>query len=202
MYGCLGLGGHQISSRNSTVDSCSGSGGKKESGLMQTLRPELDNSPLSLARPSSAPSAPTPSLSRHPGSQCTSQSPGGEAAWRDWASGREAVTRTWIAEVGTGSDSGIGQSSSSSSTTSSSSSTSNNSSLASCGSSKSHGRTAAATLRMLLPPGSVPSPGLPVPGWPWATAKDSGGNPGLDIPSSGPLSPPPPDATQNPQASC
>lgn len=40
-----------------------------------------------------------------------SQSPGGRAAWRDRASGGEAVTRTWIAEVGTGSDSGAGQSS-------------------------------------------------------------------------------------------
>lgn len=51
--------------------------------------------------------------SSRPSSASRSQNPGGRAAWRDTASRGEAMTRTWIAEVGTGSDSGIGQSSSS-----------------------------------------------------------------------------------------
>lgn len=48
-----------------------------------------------------------------PSSAAWSQNPGGREAWRDRASSGEAMTRTWIAEVGTGSDSGAGQSSSS-----------------------------------------------------------------------------------------
>lgn len=53
--------------------------------------------------------------SSRPSSAARSQNPGGRAAWRDRASRGEAMTRTWITEVGTGSDSGAGQSSSSNS---------------------------------------------------------------------------------------
>jgi hypothetical protein len=58
--------------------------------------------------------------SSRPSSAAWSQNQGERAAWRDRASRGEAMTRTWIAEVGTGSDSGAGQSSSSSSSNSSS----------------------------------------------------------------------------------
>lgn len=69
MPGTEGVGAkHQISIENSTVDSCPGSGGKKESCSLQSRRPEPDNSPLSLARPRSAPSAPAPPPPRPPGS--------------------------------------------------------------------------------------------------------------------------------------
>lgn len=56
--------------------------------------------------------------SSRPSSAAQSQNPGGKAALRDRASRGEAMTRTWIAEVGTGSDSGAGQSSSSSNSSS------------------------------------------------------------------------------------
>lgn len=94
MYGCSGLGGHQISIKNGTVNSCSASGGRKESSGMQTLRPELDNSPLSLARPRSAPSAP---ISPFPApwilANCEALAENGPRSWgcepRQW--GRRAV---------------------------------------------------------------------------------------------------------------
>lgn len=66
MYGCRGWReGHLINKKNSTVDSLLWfRRGKEESGLMQTLRPEPDNSPLSLERSHSAPSPLQPSFSR------------------------------------------------------------------------------------------------------------------------------------------
>lgn len=91
-----------------------------------------------------------------------SQSPAGRAAWRDRASGGEAVTRTWISEVGTGSDSGRAAAAAPVA-------------VAAAEATVERRRPHCACCRC----GLQPSPGPRVPGLPPATAGASGGNPSL-----------------------